>query len=84
MSNKLKEIDIKIVHTTFFDDMISIKTLNPNKIKIDEKSYKNILMNHIGYMTVKDLSYSTIITVNLLYLIISKVNEHIKEGSGTK
>ena len=50
MSNELKEIDIKIVHTTFFDDMISIKTLNLNKIKIDEKSYKNILMNHIGYM----------------------------------
>ena len=31
-----------------FDEMISIKNLDPNKIKIDEKSYKNICTYFIG------------------------------------
>ena len=48
MSNKFKEIDIKNRTSYFFDDMINIKNSNPDKIKIDEKSYKNILVYHIG------------------------------------
>ena len=48
MSNKFKEIDIKNRTYYFFDDMINIKNSNPNKIKIDEKSQKNILVYHIG------------------------------------
>ena len=28
----------------FFNDIINIKSLNSNKIKIDEKSHKNILI----------------------------------------
>ena len=37
-----------------FDDMINIKNLNLNKIKIDEKSNKNILIYYIeGKVTVK-------------------------------
>ena len=38
----------------------------------------------LGTWTVNDLSYSTIIIVNLLYLIINKVNGYIEVGSGTK
>ena len=37
MSNKLKGIDIKNHTYYFIDDMINIKNLDPNKIKIDEK-----------------------------------------------
>ena len=44
----------------FFGDMINIKNFDLNKINIDEKSYKNILVYCIGYMTVKDLSYAKI------------------------
>ena len=44
MSNKVKHIDIKN-HTYYvFDDIINIKNYYPNNIKIDEKSYKNILI----------------------------------------
>ena len=39
MSNKFKEIDIKNRQYYFFDDMINIKNLNPNKIDIDEKTF---------------------------------------------
>ena len=35
----------------FVDDMINIKTLDLNKIKIDKKSYKNIFIFYIGYVT---------------------------------
>ena len=53
-----------------------------NGVKIDKKSYKNII--HIGYMTVKDLMYTTINSVNPLNLIIDKINDYIEESNGNK
>ena len=47
MSKKVKEIDIKNQTCYFFNDNINIKNFNPNNIKIDEKSYKNILIYDI-------------------------------------
>ena len=55
--------------------MINIINLNQVKIRIDKKSYKNILICYIGYMTVKSLSYLKINSVNPLYLIIDKINK---------
>ena len=40
MINKFKDIDTKNRTYYFFNEMINIKNLDPNKIKIDEKSYK--------------------------------------------
>ena len=54
MSIKFKDICIKNCTYHFFDNMIHIKNLNPNKIKIDEKSCKNILIYYLGYVTFKD------------------------------
>ena len=42
---------------------------------------KNILIYYIAYMTVKNLSYIKINSVNRLYPIISKVNRHIEESN---
>ena len=36
-----------------FDDVMNIKELNPNNIKIDEKSYRNILIYYIANVTKK-------------------------------
>ena len=58
----------------FSDGMINIKNLDPNKIERDENSNKNIFIYHIEYVTVKDLSYTTINSVNLLYLTIKKMS----------
>ena len=44
MSNKVKDIDIKNCTDYFFNDIINIKKFDPNNIKIDEKSYKDILI----------------------------------------
>ena len=48
MSSKVKAIDIKNCTYYFFNDMINIKNFDPNNIKIDEKSYKNIPIYYIG------------------------------------
>ena len=44
MSNKFKVIDIKSHTSYFFDDAVNMKNFDPNKIKIDEKSCKNIFI----------------------------------------
>ena len=55
--------------------------LYSNNIKIDEKSYKNVLIYYIEYGKIKDLKYIKINGVNPLYLIFNKVNE---ETNGNK
>ena len=42
---------------------INTKKCDPNKIKKDEISNKNILIYYIGYMTVKDWKYLRINSV---------------------
>ena len=61
------------------DDMINIENLDPNLLKIDKKSYKNIDICCISYLTVKDSYYVNINSVNSLYLIISEVDGYFKE-----
>ena len=56
----------------FFHDKINIKNLDLNKIKTDEKSYKNIVFYHTGYVMAKNLSGVKINSINPLYLIIDK------------
>ena len=52
---------------------------DPNKIKIDETSYKNIVIHHNWYVTIKYWKYLKINNINSLYLIINKVNGYFKE-----
>ena len=61
MSNKVKEIDIKNQTYYFFDDIINVKNFDWNNVKIDEKSYKNILISYIVYVTIKHLKYVKLI-----------------------
>ena len=44
MSNKVKDINVNDHIHYFFNDVINIKNFDPNNIKIDEKTYKNILI----------------------------------------
>ena len=83
MSNKIKDIRIKRRTYYFFDDITNIKNFDPNDINIDEKSYKDIHIYFIGYVTIKDSKFLKINSVNPLYLIFNKVNgyfEKIKES----
>ena len=74
MSNKVKDIDNKNHTYYFFNDIINIKNFDPNNIKIDEKLYKNIFIYYMGYVTIKEMKYVKINSVNPSYLIFSKVN----------
>ena len=56
--------------------MISIKNLDPNDIKIDEKSNKNILIFYVGYVTRN--------SIKPLYLMINTVNGYIDEHNANK
>ena len=61
MMNSVKEIKVKNRTYYSFDDMIIIKNLDPNKIKIDGKSYRVILIDRIGSMIVKTLGMQQLI-----------------------
>ena len=76
MSNRFKDIDIKKLHILWY---YNIKKFDPNKIKIDEKLYKNILFYNIGYVTIKYSKYLKINSVNPLNLIMNRVKEYFEE-----
>ena len=80
MNNKVKNISIKNV----FNNIINIKYFDPNDIKIDKKSYKNILIYYIGYVTIRDSKYVKANIINPLYLIINKVNGYFEETNKNK
>ena len=66
----VKQIDIKNRSYYFYNDMINIKKFDSNLLKIDEKSYKDIDIYNIGYVTIKKLhDYENIYRINSLYLI---------------
>ena len=80
----IEEINIKNRTYYFFDDMVNIKDFDPNLLKKDKKSYKNINIYYIEYITMEDSDYAKINSVNPLYLIISKVDGYIKEKKRSK
>ena len=62
--------------------MINIRDFDPSQTKIHRKSYKDIGIYNIGYITKKD-EYK-INGVNPLYLMISEVEGYIEENKGNK
>ena len=57
----------------------NMKFLDPNKIKIDEKLYKNILVYYIAYVTVKGSIYVKINSINPLYIMFNRINGYFEE-----
>ena len=78
----IKQINIKSRTYYFFNEIINMKDFDPSLIKIDKKSYKNIGIYYIGYITIK--SISDINRVNPLYLITGEVDGYIEENNGNK
>ena len=82
----IRQINIKNQTYYFFNDIINIKDFDPSLIKIDKKSYKNIGIYRIGYITIKIISdCENINSVNPLHLMIGEVDGYIeKESNGNK
>ena len=79
MDNKVKDIDIKNRTYYFLDDIINTKNFDLNNIKTDEKSYKNIVIYYIEYVTNKNSKHLKINSVNPLYLIFNNVNGYFEK-----
>ena len=76
----IKQINIKNRTYYFFNDIIHIKNFDSNLLKIDKKSYKNIDIYYIGYITIKKIDdYENIYSVNPLYLVFNTADGHIEE-----
>ena len=54
------------MRTTFLMITINIKLFYPNISKIDENWYKNVYINYIGYVRIKDSKYVKTNSVNPL------------------
>ena len=74
MSNIVKDINIKNHTYYFFDDIINTKDFYSNDVKIDETSYKNILIYYIAYVMINGSKYIKINIVNPLYRMFNKMD----------
>ena len=72
---EIKQIDIKNWTYYFYNDIIDLKDFDARLLKIDKKSYKNIGIYNIGYITIKKINdCNNIDSVNPLYLSIDHAN----------
>ena len=51
----VKQTDIKNRTYYFYNDMVDITKFDTNLLKIDKKSYKDIGIYNIGYITIKKI-----------------------------
>ena len=81
----VKQIDIKNRTYYFYNDIIDLKKFDARLLKIDKKSYKNIDIYNIEYITKKKIDdCEKIYCVNPLYLSISNANGYIEEKDVNK
>ena len=62
----IKQIDIKNRTCYFYNDIIDLKDFDARLLKIDKKSYKNISIYNIGYITIKKLMIVKILTALII------------------
>ena len=75
-----KQINIKNRTYYFYNDTINVENFHARLLKIDKKSYKDIDIYNIGYITKKKIDDCiNINSVNPLYLGITHVNGYIEE-----
>ena len=82
---EIKQINIKNRTYYFYNDIIDIKNFDAWLLKIDKRSYKNIGIYNIGYITIKKIDdCKNIHSVNPLYLLIDHANGYIEEKGVNK
>ena len=77
-----KQVNIKNRTYYFYNNLINIKDFDPKLLKLDKKSFKEISIYYIGYVTKKP-EYS-INSLNPLYLLVDKIKGFIEEKEGDK
>ena len=75
----VKQINIKNRTYYFYND-INLKNFKSKLLKIDKKSYKNIGIYNIGYITIKKIDdCENIYSLNPLYLHVNHAKGQIEE-----
>ena len=82
---EVKQINIKNRTYCFYNGIIDLKNFDARLLKVDKKSYKNIGIYNIGYITIKtNDDFESIYSVNPLLLLIDHTNVYIKEKGVNK
>ena len=82
---EVKQISIKNRTCYFYNDVINIKYFDAKLLKINKKSYKDIDIYNIGYITIKKTDdCENIYSVNPLYLLIDHASGYIEEKGVNK
>ena len=80
-----KQINIKNRTYYFYNDIIDLENFDAKLLKIGKKSYKDIGIYNIGYVTKKEIGdCMNINSVNPLYLGITHSNGYIEEKDVNK
>ena len=81
----IKEINIK-ERTYYFDnDIIDIETFDSKNLKLDNKTYKDLDIYNIGYVTIKKIGCGyNVNSVNPLYLHIDNASGYIEKKESNK
>ena len=78
-----KQINIKNRTYYFYQDMININDFESDLLKIDRKSYKDVGIYNIGYITIKKIDgCENIYSVNSFYLLINHASGYIEAKNG--
>ena len=81
----IKQINIKNLTYYFYKNVIDLKNFDAKLLSVDKKSYKDIGIYNIGYVTKKKIDdCMNINSVNLLYLGIFSSNGYIEEKDANK
>ena len=73
----IRQTNIKSRTYYFYNDLINIKNLNNNKLKLDKRNVFGNDVYYIGYMTKKPQWH--VFSANPLYLMINKIKGHFEE-----
>ena len=82
-----RQTNIKDRTYYFYNDIIDINTFDSNMLKLDKKTYRNLDIYNIGYITVKNIGSSSghsINSVKPLYLRIDNASGYIEEKESNK
>ena len=82
---EVKQINVKNRNYYFYNDIINLKDFDAKLLKVDKKSYKDIDVSYIAYITIKKIDdYESIYGVNPLYLRVNHASGYIEEENGNK
>ena len=81
----IKQINIKNRTYYLHNDIIDLENFDSDLLKLDKKSYRDIGIYNIGYITIKKIGdCKNIYSVNPLYLRITHANRYVLSTIGNK